>query len=53
MNRGTIIGATGGLIAGVSLGALALAAPAMALFNHNTASIAAPVAWCTARSVEE
>lgn len=44
MNRGTIIGATGGLIAGVSLGALALAAPAMALFSHNGASIAAPAA---------
>ena len=44
MNRGTIIGATGGLIAGVSLGALALASPAMALFSHNGASVAAPAA---------
>ena len=44
MNRGTIIGATGGLIAGVSLGALALASPAMALFSHNSASVAAPAA---------
>jgi serine protease Do len=44
MNRGTIIGATGGLIAGVSLGAIALAAPAMALFSHNGASVAAPAA---------
>ncbi len=44
MNRGTIIGATGGLIAGVSLGALALASPAMALFSHTGASIAAPAA---------
>ena len=43
MKRGTIIGATGGLIAGVSLGALALAAPSFALFNHS-ASLAAPAA---------
>ena len=51
MNRGTIIGATGGLIAGVSLGALALASPAMALFSHNGASIAAPAAAQLATSV--
>lgn len=43
MKRGTIIGATGGLIAGVSLGALALASPSFALFN-NSASVAAPAA---------
>ena len=43
MKRGTIIGATGGLIAGVSLGALALAAPSFAFFN-NGASLAAPAA---------
>ena len=44
MKRGTVIGATGGLIAGVSLGAIALAAPSFALFNHNAGSVAAPVA---------
>lgn len=44
MNRGTVIGAMGGLVAGVSLGAIALATPAMALFNHNGASLAAPAA---------
>lgn len=44
MKRGTIIGATGGLIAGVSLGTLALAAPSFALFNNSAASIAAPAA---------
>lgn len=44
MKRGTVIGATGGLIAGVSLGALALAAPSFALFNSHSASVAAPVA---------
>jgi serine protease Do len=44
MNRGTVIGAAGGLIAGVSLGALALASPAMALFSHGGASVAAPAA---------
>lgn len=44
MKRGTVIGATGGLIAGVSLGALALAAPAFGLFNHNAASSGATAA---------
>jgi serine protease Do len=44
MNRGTVIGAAGGLIAGVSLGAIALASPAMALFSPNGASLAAPAA---------
>lgn len=44
MKRGTVIGATGGLIAGVSLGALALAAPSFALFNQSAASVAAPAA---------
>jgi len=43
MKRGTVIGATGGLIAGVSLGALALASPSFALFNQG-ASVAAPAA---------
>ena len=44
MKRGTVIGATGGLIAGVSLGALALAAPAFGLFNQNASSTAATAA---------
>ena len=44
MKRGTVIGATGGLIAGVSLGALALAAPAFGLFSHNASSTAATAA---------
>ncbi|HVY89403.1 MAG TPA: Do family serine endopeptidase [Hyphomonadaceae bacterium] len=44
MNRGTIIGATGGLIAGVSLATLALAAPSFALFGNNAASVAASAA---------
>lgn len=44
MNRGTVIGAAGGLIAGVSLGALALAAPSFALFAPHGASVAAPAA---------
>ncbi len=44
MKRGTVIGATGGLIAGVSLGALALAAPAFGLFNHNASSAGATAA---------
>jgi len=44
MNRGVIVGAIGGLVAGVSVGALALAAPSFAHFSPNTASIAAPAA---------
>ena len=44
MNRGVVIGAVGGLVAGVSLGALALASPSFALFSHEGASIAAPAA---------
>ncbi len=44
MNRGVVIGAVGGLVAGVSLGALALASPSFALFAPNGASIAAPAA---------
>ncbi len=44
MNRGTIIGAVGGLVAGVSLGALALAAPSFAHLSSQGASIAAPMA---------
>ncbi len=44
MKRGTVIGATGGLIAGVSLGALALASPSFALFNQNASSTAATAA---------
>ncbi len=44
MNRGVVIGAIGGLVAGVSLGALALASPSFALFAPNGASIAAPAA---------
>jgi serine protease Do len=43
MKRGVVIGATGGLIAGVSLGALALAAPSWASFNGiHGAQVAAP-----------
>jgi serine protease Do len=43
MKRGVILGATGGLIAGVSLGALALAAPSWASFNGiHAAQVAAP-----------
>jgi serine protease Do len=58
MKRGVIIGATGGLVAGVSLGALALAAPSWASFNglHGAqlaapavAQLAAPVAGQQAR----
>jgi len=41
MNRGVVVGAFGGLVAGVSLGALALASPA---FSHNSASVIAPAA---------
>ena len=44
MNRGVVIGAVGGLVAGVSLGALALASPSFALFSQNGASVAAPAA---------
>jgi serine protease Do len=46
MKRGAIIGATGGLIAGVSLGALALAAPSWASFNgiHGAQAVAPAVA---------
>lgn len=44
MNRGAVIGALGGLLAGVSLGAVALAAPSFALFSHGNASVAAPMA---------
>lgn len=43
MNRGVVVGAVGGLVAGVSLGALALATPALAHFS-NGASVAAPAA---------
>ncbi len=43
MKRGVVIGATGGLVAGVSLGALALAAPSWASFNTvQAAQVAAP-----------
>jgi serine protease Do len=43
MKRGVVIGAAGGLIAGVSLGALALAAPSWASFNGiHGAQVAAP-----------
>jgi len=41
MNRGVVVGAFGGLVAGVSLGALALASPA---FSHNSASVIVPAA---------
>jgi serine protease Do len=44
MNRGVVVGAVGGLVAGVSLGALALASPSFALFSQNGASVAAPAA---------
>ena len=44
MNRGVVIGAVGGLVAGVSLGAIALASPSFALFSHGGASVAAPAA---------
>jgi serine protease Do len=48
MKRGTILGAAGGLVAGVSLTTLALAAPSYAFFNGSsstaTASVAAPLA---------
>lgn len=44
MNRGVIVGAVGGLVAGVSLGALALASPSFALFSQHSASVAAPAA---------
>lgn len=40
MNRGTVIGAVGGLIAGVSLGALALASPSFALFSSGQSTVA-------------
>jgi serine protease Do len=38
-----VIGAAGGLIAGVSLGALALASPSFALFSNNAGQVAAPI----------
>ena len=44
MNRGVVVGAVGGLVAGVSLGALALASPSFALFSQSGASIVAPAA---------
>lgn len=44
MKRGTIIGAVGGLIGGVSLGALALAAPSFAHLAPQGGSIVAPMA---------
>ena len=44
MNRGVVVGAVGGLVAGVSLGALALAAPSFALFSQSGAVVAAPAA---------
>ena len=44
MNRGVVVGAVGGLVAGVSLGAIALASPSFALFSQNGASVAASVA---------
>jgi S1-C subfamily serine protease len=44
MNRGVVVGAVGGLVAGVSLGALALAAPSFALFSQSGAVLAAPAA---------
>jgi serine protease Do len=46
MKRGTMLGAAGGLIAGVSLTTLALAAPSYALFGSGSAaaSVAAPAA---------
>lgn len=44
MNRGVVIGAVGGLVAGASLGALALAAPSFAHFDSQSASLAAPMA---------
>ena len=44
MKRGVMIGATSGLIAGVSLATLALAAPSWASFEHvGAASLSAPV----------
>jgi serine protease Do len=44
MNRGVVVGAVGGLVAGVSLGALALASPSFAHFSPNGSSVAASVA---------
>ena len=44
MNRGVVIGAVGGLVAGVSLGALALASPSFALFSQQGASVASTAA---------
>ncbi len=46
MKRGTIFGVASGLVAGVSLTTLALAAPSYAFFGHETAaaSLAAPMA---------
>lgn len=44
MNRGVVIGAVGGLVAGVSLGAMALASPSFALFSQNGSSVAATAA---------
>lgn len=44
MNRGVVIGAVGGLVAGVSLGAMALASPSFALFSQNGNSVAASAA---------
>lgn len=44
MKRGVVIGAASGLVAGVSLATLALAAPSWASFGHvEAASVAAPV----------
>ncbi len=51
MTRGTIIGATSGLVAGVSLATLALAAPSFALFNGHGASVAAPMAGQVGASI--
>ncbi len=44
MNRGVVVGAVGGLVAGVSLGAIALASPSFALFSQNGSSVAASAA---------
>ena len=44
MNRGVVIGAVGGLAAGLGIGALWLAAPSFAHFYSSPAGIAAPMA---------
>ena len=44
MNRGVVVGAVGGLVAGVSLGAIALASPSFALFSQNGSFVAASAA---------